>query len=407
MANLITRLASLVLAFGLFYGCSVFSSSSTQEPSVPQTKENLEQRLNYLNNQIQVNPRDPTLYFDKGNILNELAHKFEDPEARHTYYTRMRKTLSKADSLYDALIDETGKSNIKELLQVTWSNEHNQGVEIMQTDSTLTRESLEEATAHFSNAITIIPDSLISYELKARAHYRNQQSENAIKTLETAVNEVEQVPSPILEQLAFLYLETENPAKAIETYEQADSFSSSDPNVIHGLANAYMLAGRHQRAIYLLRQLVERDPNNALYRQTLGNELYSMGSTVVDSLITSGINITREDFDYIDSLFTDSEKQLEDARSLNPGNGEFKQNLAFFHQNYATQLKKINKFYSSADSSVIEEEVREHLKSAIKLLEELTDEYPDNRQYWKNLYQAYSYLGMTEKAREARQKSNL
>jgi len=407
MANFITRLASLVLAFGLFYGCSVFSSTSNQEPSIPQTKENLEERLNYLNNQIQVNPRDPTLYFDKGNILNELAHKIENPEARHSYYARMRESLNKADSLYGSLIDETGKSNIKELLQVTWSNEHNQGVEIMQTDSTLTRESLEEATAHFSNAITIIPDSLISYELKARAHYRNQQPTNAIKTLETAVTEVEQVPSPILEQLAFLYLETENPAQAIETYEQADSFSSTDPNVIHGLANAYMLAGQHHRAIDLLRQLVEREPKNALYRQTLGNELYSLGSTVLDSLITSGNNLTRADVDYIDSLFTDAEKQLNDARSLNPGNGEFKQNLAFFHQNYATQLKKIHKYYASPDSAVMEEEIREHLRSAISLLEELTREYPENRQYWKNLYQAYSYLGMTEKAREARQKSNL
>ncbi len=72
------------------------------------------------------------------------------------------------------------------------------------------------------------------------------------------------VSTLLLEQLAFLYLENDQPRKAIEIFEQAESFSDQNLNLLHGLSNAYINAGEHKKAVDLLYQLIESKPDRTL-----------------------------------------------------------------------------------------------------------------------------------------------
>lgn len=406
----IAILVQLGIAFGFFIGCSVILNKSESDSSSPATEE-LEQRLAQIERELEQNPGNAEAFYQKGSVLNKLAHQQSKPENRADYYRQMQQSLSKSGSVFQASDNRQGTEKVDELLKVSWSFEHNQGVEILQTDSTLKSSDFNRAAAHFNNAVTIIPDSAVSYKMKAQAHYRNHEVGQAIETLETASNRIEQLPSGMLEQLAFLYLEEKQHKKAIELYEEAESFSDKNLNLIHGLANAYITAGEHAKAVELLLALVESEPDNVIYLESYGTELYRMGIQKFDSLLAvprdDSVSVQRY-YDQANSLLSQATDQLEKARELNPENIALKKQLAFVYQNYAAHLKQLIPQFDETRREKIEQQIETQLSEAIPLFEELVNQDTEQtREYWKQLYRAYTYLGMQQKATEAKAKANL
>lgn len=399
MIHFSTRIASLVLAFGFFIGCSTLQSSNSNSEKDFSTKQ-LQQRIDSLDQQIKSGNTNPDLYYQKGKFLTELAQKRDNPVQRTSPYTDARKSLAQADELYQ------GSEKVQELLKVTWSIEHNQGVKILQSDTTGSPD-FSRAAAHFNNATIIIPDSAISYKMKARAFYRDQQSQKAIKTLEDARQNADDIPTLLLEQLAFLYLENDQPKKAVEVYEQAESFSDRNLNLLHGLSNAYINAGQHKKAVDLLQQLIESDPENIVYSQTLSRELYFLAAEQLDNIASdisedenSSIKISSAD-----SLLNRSENQFKRILDENPEDEQLKLGFAKFYHNSASKYQQLLPYVDSETKQQLEEKIEQYLSSSVPLLEQLSEERPEDKEVWQSLYQAYSYLGMEEKARNA--KSNL
>lgn len=398
------------VAFGFFIGCSTFNKSQSPTGATRSTKE-LERHLDRVERRISQHPQDAEAYYQKGDLLNSLAHRTTDPSERVPYYSEMTDALSEAATLYGTASNPPGAGKVDELLKVSWSFEHNQGVEIMQSDSTLKSDDFKRAADHFSNAISIIPDSVVSYRMKASAHYRNHEVDQAVATLETARRRIDKrLPSTVLEQLAYLYLEQERPDRAVALYEQAESFSDDNLNLIHGLANAYITAGSHEEAVDLLNALVENEPENIIYLQSYGNELYNLGiekfRSMHDPDSGNTVALSAETAE-ADSLMELAESQYRKALELNPENTELKKQLATFYQNYAIQLTQVKPLFPTGDRDTIEQRVKQNLSRAVSLFEELVNDNPELAQYWKNLYQAYSYLGMQQKANEAKAKANL
>lgn len=408
-----TRMVILFMGitFGFFIGCSTLSPSSQKNvnPDELSTQE-LRVEINSINQRISSNQDDADLYYQKGYLLSQYAQKLENPSDRTATYEELQSSLQNAERLFADANLPSGKQKVDELLKVTWSSEHNIGVQIMQSDSTLDAEDFENAAIHFKNATRVLPDTAISYKMEARAYYKNGKNAEALQALEEARNEIDTLPAEMLEQLAFLYLETGQPSKAVQVYEETETaISSGNLNVIHGLANAYISAGDHVKAVSLLNELVENEPDNIIYAQTLATEYYRLGSSKLAE-ITNGSSSslsTAELLEDADSLFTRARTQLESSLSGKTGNQELQEALVSFYQNTASKYQSVLPDLADSKKAEIREIIRDYLSSSIPVYEELVQEYPEtSRTYWKNLYEAYSYLGMSEKAEEAKSKFN-
>ncbi|MGK7369629.1 MAG: tetratricopeptide repeat protein [Candidatus Halalkalibacterium sp. M3_1C_030] len=401
----------LGIAFGFFIGCSTLSPSSQKTVQPDElSKQELRVEINSANKKITAGQADADLYYHKGYLLSQYAQKLENPSERTETYRELQTTLKKAEESFEEANLPSGKQKVDELLKVTWSSEHNLGVQIMQSDSTLEQDDYEKAAVHFKNATRVLPDTAISYKMEARAYYKNGKNRQALNTLEEANNQINNLPPDMLEQLAFLYLETDQPAKAVKVYEEAETaFSTNNLNIIHGLANAYISAGEHVKAVSLLNELVENEPDNIIYAQTLATEYYQLGSKkLMEITETSVSNDEAENLlEDADSLYTRAREQLESTLARNTGNIELREAFVRFYQNAAAKYQQVLPEVPENKRSEIEEIIRDYLSSSIPVYEELVQQNPDDSQsYWKNLYQVYSYLGMSEKAEEAKSKFN-
>lgn len=403
MFDYFTRIASLVLAFGFFISCSTLQSTNQEKQTARELSEKqIEQRLDSLSKQINSDHQEPDLFYEKGSLLTKLAQKQEEPEARTEIYVNANQSLTQAANLY-APGEQTEK--VEELLNVTWSNEHNQGVQILQNDTTKEKSDYARAAAHFKNATVIIPDSTISYKMGARAYYQSQQPQKAIEILNKARKNVNSLPVPLLEQLAFLYLENDQQQKAVEIYEEAEAFSDQNLNLLHGLANAYINAGEHQKATELLDQLIGIEPKNVIYAQSLATELYFLASEQLQSMTSSlqkGEQIDRTSFEDADSLLNRAENQFKRIIDQKPSDYELKLNFANFYQNAASKYQRLLPLVEGSEKDKLHEKINRYISNAIPLLEQVAEKNPDESNVWQKLYQAYSYLGMEEKARNVK-----
>lgn len=400
MIHSITRITSLVLVFGFFIGCSTLKNTNEQEAN-RLSEGQLQQRLDSLNTLLE-KQKSPQLFYEKGRYLTELALKKEHPGRRPPIYINARQALNKSIEL--ATEPEEAK-RARELLKVTWSHEHNEGVRIIQQDSSVTTPNYKRAAAHFNNATVVIPDSSISYEMAARVYYKNQQNQKAINVLEEAESTINQPPTSLLEQLAFLYLETDQIQKAIETYERAEPFSNQNLNLLHGLSNAYITAGEHHKAAELLQTLIESKPDNVIYRQSLANELYFIAKDMLDEVsaeLQDGASLEETAFDSAEALLSQSENQYKKILQDNHQDSVTQQHFAQFYHNSAAEYQQLLSNVDNEQAAKLSKKIEHFLSSSIPLLEQLAEQQPENKQIWRNLYQAYSYLGMKEKAQQAK-----
>jgi tetratricopeptide (TPR) repeat protein len=405
MNSYFTRIASLVLAFGFFISCSVLQSSQS-EPQSPRnlSEQQIRQKIDSLNSKITSGSTSASLYYQKATLHTKLAQKRSNPNERTSMYVSAHEAFTKAVDLYqDSAAPRTEK--IREKRKVMWSNEHNQGVQILQRDTSDTTPDYTRAAAHFNNATVIIPDSAISYEMGARAHYKNQQLEKAIRVLEEANQKINDLSPLLLEQLAFLYMENNQPQEAIGIYEKAESFSSQNMNLLHGLANAYINSGNHQQAVQILERLIENEPENVIYGHSLATELYLMAGEKIQQIIPdlrSGNNIQSTAFNTSDSLLQRAEERFKQTISANPNDRDLELSFARFYQNSASKYQQLLPFVKKENKQQLENTIKEYVSSSIPLFEQLAKQIPDEQQIWHNLYQAYSYLGMDEKAQNAK-----
>lgn len=405
MFHRLTRIASLVLAFGFFISCSILNSSQqTSEPSNNLSEKEIQSRLDSLNKQLEEGNETAPLLYQRGKLLTELAKKKDKPTQRTSIYADAHESLSQASELYQNSSDTTFEK-VQELLKVTWSNEHNKGVQILQKDTTTASPDYERAAANFENATAVIPDSAISYKMQARALYKDQQPQKAIEVLEKARRNVEDIPVKYLEQLAFLYLENDQPEKAIKVYEQAESFSDKNLNLLHGLSNAYINAKQHRKAAELLEMLSKNEPENVIYAQSLATELYFIAARQLESVVADlreGTQIKDTKFDSADSLLKRAKNHFVRIHDSNPKDQDLTLTVARFYQNSASKYQRLLPFVDSQKKEQLQNQIQEYLSSSIPLLEDLAKKSPDKERIWRKLYQAYTYLGMQEKAENAK-----
>lgn len=412
----IARMTSLVLAFGFFFGCTAFENlTGSGETAEEDPESGLQTELESVNRSLEEGDTTPRLYFRKGKILRQLAAGEENPAARTPLYREMRSALTSGRELAGPGGGETTEE-IRELLQVSWSNEHNSGLRYIGTDTSDNSQenaNYGRAVNHFRNAIAILPDSLVTYRIKAETHYRNDRPERAISTLEDARETAGELPAPMVEQLGFLHFERGAYKRAIDAYEQGRPRESGHPELARGLANAYMQAGRHGEALELLNLLRERDPENRNYCLATATERYFAGRSLLED--TGSVQGARSDtvlYRQADAHFRQAETIYEELAEEEPENGELRRQVADFYHNVTSLYRKRIPGGEPAEGapppdSLLHEYIRHYLAASLPHLEELSSDEEGDSFYTRRLLAVYRYLGMEEEAQELRDNRNL
>ncbi|WP_211483150.1 tetratricopeptide repeat protein [Fodinibius roseus] len=395
-----------MLAFGFFFGCSATRSSTDHTNNISSGdsgEAHFEQRITAIDQQLQSDPYNPSLYFEKGELLIKWAREKDDPDQRTPLYTEADLVLEKADSLLETRPDSSVDTlHYDQLRKVAWSSEHNRGIEQYREASS--EGEYRQAAIHFNNATFIMPAEPVSYQMAGKTYFEGNELQQAIVVLERGRINVSPPPVDLLESLAFLYVETDQLQNAITIYKQARSQRKNSFSLMHGLSNAYIEAEDHHNAITILRELSDRKPDNITYRSSLASEYYKAGREKMITMtgeLKEGKEFDAADFAIADSLFNQAEDHYVDIVDGQSGDAHHLYETVQFYHNKAAQYQRLLPYLDQQRETDLKKRIEQNISASVPLLEQLTEQHP-TEQLWKYLYRTYSYLGMQEEAEKAK-----
>jgi tetratricopeptide (TPR) repeat protein len=390
-----TRMASLVLAFGIFFAISCSTFENTVPAEEPSQLEYLNEQIIRINQELESDPNNRELKIQKAKMLNEFASKQKNPSDRYPVY----------QNLY-SINQPNGDSEIPEITEIlvkAWENEQLSGVRLLQTNrDSKVNQHYYDVLAHFDNAIVLQPDSMVTYSLMSTTFYENGSIRNAIETLESALNRSADEDPKYLEKLAYLYLEFGNTDESIKIYENLVSNSSNDSHLIHGLTNAYMISRRHNDAIAQLKLLSEEYPSRPYYREALATQLYFLFADKSAELYR-GFESGEEIEDKVVELLELSDEAhliYDSLRTTIPTNEESFFRMGTFYNNSINKFSALHSDLnlSSERNANLVSTIETYREISIELWERLTEINPDNMEYAYTLYNLYKDAGMNEEA---------
>lgn len=383
-----------MLAFGIFFTLSCSTLENTETHRDLSAQENYNNQLRDINLQIEGSPNDRQLKSQKAEILINFASSYSDPFSRKPLYVNLRELADEADGSNPAITNTLKKA---------WNNEQNSAVRLLQKDdSDGFDDTFHEIIAHFDNAITIIPDSLVTYRLKANTLYKNGSLHDAIQTLETAKANTGKDEAEIDEKIAYLNLESGNLNEAVVIYSSlADRFPDNE-HFKHGLINALIINEQHEAAVELLQELSEKYPTRFFYRESLATETYFLIRKELENLLIGETNseMIRDDLDSIYKLLDEAHTLFTSLSSQAPVQEENTLRMAAFYKNSASIIDTIiNELeLQNEEKEIFEDQYIQFLEHALPAWERLAELNPGNIDYLINLREVYQNLGMDDDA---------
>ncbi|MEX0647653.1 MAG: tetratricopeptide repeat protein [Balneolaceae bacterium] len=389
-------MASILLVFGIFFttSCALFNADTKTENET--SVENYERALEDIREEIENAPDSVELKVQQAEILFQIAKSTPVPALRRPYYLNIHETVNEVSAL-------TGSEN-SELKQITtqaWTLEQSNGVALLQQDDSENFDKhFHSIIAHFDNATTVLPDSLVTYTLKAATYYRHGDVNKAVETLETA-SEIDNYSDPdTIEKLAYLYLEAGNFEASVNRYQALVDREPENHHYKSGLANAYILNQHHQNAVALLRELVDTFPSRYEYQESLATELYF----ILDNKISTQVSepgagqLDKDDFDDVISSIDEIITIFDTLETKLPSIQNGLERTAAFYKNAAIKLSQLTAIAPEELQEEIKNKEAELLEKALPLWQRLNESSPENMDYRKNLYQVYLSLEMEEDA---------
>ncbi|MCC5941986.1 MAG: hypothetical protein JJU37_10635 [Balneolaceae bacterium] len=391
MTYLSTRMASLALAFGIFFAISC-SSTEPIVTSQPQSTPELsyEQQLREIDNKIAESPENEELRIEKARLLTSYAASYSSPEQRISLYRNLKD------------LSQRNNPEIDSIIKSAWNKEHSTGVRLLQEQSDTNLQNSNAIVAHFDNAITLIPDSLQSYTLKATTLYRIGNLHDAIETLEIAKENTDANPAKIDEKIAYLNLESGNLQEAVVMYHQLSEAYPDNDHYRNGLINAMIINEQHEDTIAMLRELSESYPARFFYQESLATETYFLVKKESELLLQTDPDQTNlsQQLNRIISYLDESHELFTSLSSQAPVNEESTLRIAAFYKNSAQLLGTLADELpiEESEQEMLEERFIAFLEHSLPSWERLTEMNPDNMDYLLNLQEVYRFLGMDEEA---------
>lgn len=405
MYHLSTRMVSLLLAFGIFFAlsCSTFKMPSNTAASLYESGS-YEVALQTVNREINNSPDNQELQILKAEILRKIAVENNQPENRESVYSNLRNTTDEINFSTDRY-----RSKTDSILNSAWMIEQSAGVRLLQQDGTDTFDQyFDRVIAHFTNAVTIIPDSITTYNLMATTYYRHGNLSEAIKTLEAIDNQGFNRPPETCEKLAYLYLEAGQIDRSVEIYERLSANNPDSEIYQQGLVNSYILGDMHADAIALLEELTEVYPNRVQYREALATEQFYMmrqrlrdegQNPAFENYSVTGIEEILSQLNDISSIYEDIDEKL-------PSSEERQQRIAAFYVSAADMLKDLQAYADDSADNRLSDQREAYLRESIPYWQTLYEANSDRAAYAYSLIEVYDALGMESEAELLEQQIN-
>lgn len=398
-------MVSVLLTFGIFFAlsCSTFKTSSDSAASLFESG-NYENALETVNQQITDSPDNRELQILKAEILQKIAVENYEPENREPVYSNLRNTTDEINFSTDRYRAKTDS-----ILNSAWMHEQSAGVRLLQQDGTDTFDQhFERVIAHFTNAVTIIPDSTVTYNLMATTYYRHGNLSEAIATLEAIEEQGFTRPPETCEKLAYLYLEAGQIDRSVEIYETLSANNPDSEIYQQGLVNSYILGDMHTDAIALLEELTGVYPNRVQYREALATERFYLmrqrfrdetQDPAFESYPDSEIEELLTQLNEISSIYIDIDETL-------PSSEERQQRIAAFYVSAANLLDELQPYVGDSMSERLSEQKETYLRESIPYWQTLYEANSDRSAYAYSLIEVYTELGMESEAELLEQQIN-
>ena len=385
------RMTSILLAFGIFFSFSCNSLDNVESSSIQ--NQSLQEQIEQINREITENPDDIKLRVRKAELLFRYSQTIPDPANRMQIYSNIRdinESVSNGRQKSSASMDD--------LLERAWRSEHRSGISLIQKDnSELSEIELNRAIAHFENAVTVLPDSMKSYNVLASTHYQMGNINKAKEVLEIANSHNSQSNAAIKEKLAFLYLESGELDEAEKRYKELTENYPDKLLYRHGLINVLILSNQHQDAIQNLETLSEEYPTRYNYQESLATEIYFLFKKETEEYLEDGfVDLKDEEREALFTLLRSAHNIFESFRESIPTNEDNLFRMATFYKNTAMRLKDLSVVTNSQED--LNELYDEYLNYSLPLWEQLAEMNPENLEYISNLHKVYLELGMEEDA---------
>lgn len=384
-----TRLASLILAVGFFFLSACLSTETTTRTTseAPPT----DQALQEIDQRIDAGEEPAPLLIERLEILRRLADESE-PDRRSVYYEEMVQTVSSPD-----LQQGEESDRAKNLILAAYEREFQAG------ESGLDR-SESSSHHHFRNASILLPEESNPYRHLSSFYYRQDRLADAIDVLEVAESRIDPFPPDMSERIAYLHMEAGELQKAIERYHSLVEANPDRVEVHHALVNAYILSEQHNEAVRKLRGLLESDPDNLQYRQSLAVELFFQlqDHWKLFPPAEQTESDIRSDLEWVDEAI----EQLARTDDAPSANTEERYVMAQFYRNSGLYLLEQSAGLPEREAAELTTRGEYLLKEAIPRWEAMTDQNPENRELWLDLQEMYRQLGLDEQARQIDEQMN-
>jgi len=425
------------LTIGILAGCG------TSDPYVKDAKSNLENQdfqalLESANRAIENPPDNGLGYYYKGVALGELAQQ-KPPANRQEGYQKALDAFKQAEETFATLEEAPEEAErIPTLKNVFWRNEHNSAVEIVTNDSLKQAKGLDTAVAHLKNATTIIPDSVLSWEVLAEVEVMNENIEGGIEALTRAIEMLDKPEPNKYRRLALFHRNQQNPEKAVQILEQGQELYPENIEITQDLTDAYLQAGKVDKGVSTIQALINEDPENPQYRLVYGTAVYQTVLEMNNELgqkydkiseLKSELDDMNAESDeatelknQISQLEAEADSQQEEIDRLtsgaidalkkvvemDPQNFEALNTLGIIYQNKAAALiEKRNNTRDNEEAAEYDSRASENLRNAMVYYEKASEQQPDNKDIWRSLFQIYTALGLEDKAKDAANKAGI
>ncbi|MEX0778367.1 MAG: tetratricopeptide repeat protein [Balneolales bacterium] len=436
-----TKILFIAACVALIAGCA-------SDPNIESAKLNLtlmdyDGVIESADAAIEANPQSGDGYYYKGVGLSQKAFNSE-PQAREPLYGQARDNFNQAKELFESEGKSGGEAaDLPEFVLDIWGQEHNLGIGLIEEDFVSTDEdSLALAEHHLTNAVTINPDSVQSYNILFEVNYLLGNVDEAIQNAEKTVNELGTTDLYNFYRLSFFYQEKEDYDSALAVLTKAREENPDEMEVVQELANLYLSLGDTDRALETVQSLIDSEPNNPQYRLVYGTQVYQLVLNMDEEIsgyydevfeinqelrelnreanpdaqritelenrseeLNSQIEEIQEDVDHFSNR---AEEELAIAADLDPENPVSQSTLGIIYQNRAAALfERRNATEDIELAEQLDAQAREFLESAVPFYEKAAELAPDDPENWRALFRIYTTLGMTEEAEEAQEKAGL
>jgi tetratricopeptide (TPR) repeat protein len=227
----------------------------------------------------------------KAQLTNEIQKHPENAEAwfllgRVNY--EQKKYTDMLDAFNGSLkVSNQYKPDIDKFRLSVWASNLNKGVDsynkgIQTKDKDSSTTSYNEAIEYLKTSITMVPDSVSGYRVLALCYYGMKDKDNAVIYLKQALQR--QNDLQLGRMLGGIYYDramvakeandkdkmNDNLNEAIKVYQNTLKLSPNDPNILAGLNDSYVIAGRTQEAMDSYKAAIVADPNNKLVHYNYG-----------------------------------------------------------------------------------------------------------------------------------------